>query len=496
MVMAPDGEGMRNRGADVRKRNNRRLYSFLSAIFLIACLYTLLFQSFSAIPAHYRINVGDRITLGDLLPPGLSAQITASVPEDVQGKLSWQSGQEAGPRFCPFLGNTPIAAVPGRLDLDLRLFGILPLKRITLQVVPPVKVMVGGQSIGVMLHTDGVIVSGFAAVTSEDGKTSCPARQAGIAPGDVIASIEGVQVQSDTQVSQLIDSYARRGGPVHLLIKRQGTAREFDVNPVLCRDTKRYRVGLFVRDSAAGVGTLTFFDPATRRYGALGHLITNSDTGAQLDLRDGKIVGAVVEGIEKGERGKIGEKIGMFINTPKTSGSIEKNTKYGIYGVLQDSLPNRLYPEPVPVAVGGQIKTGPAQLLTVLNGETIEAFDVEIQTVFPQPTPDGKSFIVKVVDPRILDRAGGIIQGMSGSPIIQDGRLIGAVTHVFINDPTRGYGISAELMLEEAGLFMTGGPVQEHLSVLDYRMLDGITMDDVRIAERKEKNAKNFLMAA
>jgi stage IV sporulation protein B len=121
--------------------------------------------------------------------------------------------------------------------------------------------------------------------------------------------------------------------------------------------------------------------------------------------------------------------------------------------VLQTVLPNQLYPNPVPVAVGGQIREGPAQVLTVLNGENIEAFNVEIQTVFPQPRPDGKSFIIKVVDPRVISQTGGIIQGMSGSPIVQDGKLVGAVTHVFINDPTRGYGISAELMLEEAGLF-------------------------------------------
>jgi stage IV sporulation protein B len=204
------------------------------------------------------------------------------------------------------------------------------------------------------------------------------------------------------------------------------------------------------------VGTLTFFDPVTKIYGALGHVITNSDTSELLDLKDGKIVAAAVEGIQKGQRGKIGEKIGLFQADQKMSGNIEKNTKYGIFGVLQNILPNQLYPDPVPVAVGGQIKEGPAQMLTVLNGDNIEACNVEIQTVFPQPRPDGKSFIVRMVDPRILSRTGGIVQGMSGSPIVQDGKLIGAVTHVFINDPTRGYGIGAELMLDEAGLFPAG----------------------------------------
>jgi stage IV sporulation protein B len=435
--------------------SKRRLYGLLSAFFLAACIYSVFFQSFSLIPSHYRVNVGDQIIFGNIFPPQISGRITASVSNDCKEMLKWQPG-ETGQEFQPFLGRAPVAAVPGRIDLNLKLFGILPLKRITLQVAPPVQVMVGGQSIGVLLHTEGVIVSGFSDVTSSDGKSYCPARKAGIAPGDVITGIEGVNVQCDAQVSQLVDQFARRKGTVHLQVKRRGVAASYDIKPVLCRETRRYRIGLFVRDGTAGVGTLTFFDPVTKKYGALGHVITNSETSEWLDLKDGKIVGAAVEGIQKGQRGKIGEKIGLFQGDRTMSGNIEKNTQYGIFGVLQTILPNQLYPNPVPVAVGGQIRDGSAQMLTVLDGENIEAFNVEIQTVFPQPRPDGKSFIIRVVDPQILSRTGGIIQGMSGSPIVQDGKLVGAVTHVFINDPTRGYGISAELMMDEAGLFPGG----------------------------------------
>ena len=435
--------------------SKRRLYGLLSAFFLAVCIYTVFFQSFSLIPSHYRVNVGDQIVFGNMFPPQISGRITASVSNSCQAMLNWQPG-EAGQEFQPFLGRAPVAAVPGRIDLNLKLFGILPLKQISLQVVTPVQVMVGGQSIGVLLHTDGVIVAGFSDVTGSDGKSYCPARQAGIASGDVITGIEGVNVQCDAQVSELVDQYARRQGTVHLQVKRRGVVTSYDIKPVFCRETRRYRIGLFVRDGAAGVGTLTFFDPKTKKYGALGHVITNSETSEWLDLRDGKIVGAAVEGIQKGQRGKIGEKIGLFLGDRTMSGNIEKNTQYGIYGVLHNSLSNPLYPSPVPVAVGGQIREGPAQMLTVLDGEHIEAFNIEIQTVFPQPRPDGKSFIIRVVDPQILSRAGGIIQGMSGSPIVQDGKLVGAVTHVFINDPTRGYGISAELMMDEAGLFPSG----------------------------------------
>lgn len=373
-------------------------------------------------------------------------------------KLRWKTGDLTAQTFYPFLEKSPIAAVPGMINLDLRLFGVLPLKRVTLQVVPPVRVIAGGHSIGVLLHAQGVIVVGYANI-HEDGNPidSSPARQAGILPGDVIVRIEGKVVQSDSQVSFLIDQLARKKDVLRFQVKRNGTLQEYRIKPSYCSETKRYRVGLYVRDGAAGVGTLTFFEPDTKKYGALGHVITNSETNKFLDLRDGKIVGASVQGIQKGERGKIGEKIGVFFGDRQTTGSIEKNTMCGIFGTMKGNLSNPLFPKLMPVAMGHQIKKGKAKMLTVLNGEKIEAFDVEIQNIFSQPRPDGKSFIIRITDPELLNRTGGIIQGMSGSPIIQDGRLVGAVTHVFINDPTRGYGVLAESMLEEAGLLSAKG---------------------------------------
>ena len=361
-----------------------------------------------------------------ILPPQLTSQIVASVAGDGRDLLCWQQ---------PFFVQPPVAALPGSLNLDLKLFGVLPLKRITLQVVPPVKVMVGGQSIGVLLHATGVIVCGYTEIAAADGSSCCPARQAGIALGDIVISIGGIPVENDAQLGPLVDQLARSSDALQLRVKHQGVVTGYEVKPVLCRDTNHYRIGLLVRDGAAGVGTLTFYDPVSLKYGALGHAIANPENNEPLDLRDGRIVAASVEGIQKGQRGKIGEKIGIFQVNQEVVGSIEKNTRYGIFGALQRIQPNQLYPNPVPVAVGGQIKAGPAQLLTVLSGDKIEAFTVEIQSVFTQPRPDGKSFIVKIVDPRILSQTGGIVQGMSGSPIVQDGKLVGAVTHVFVNDP-------------------------------------------------------------
>ncbi len=421
----------------------------LCFIFLGACIYTLVFQSVLFIPHLYRVALGEKIFLGrGCLPKQISKQIVAYVAGGGE-RLRWGAGKLATQTtFYPFLGQTPIAALPGIIDLDLRLFGIFPLKRITLEVVPPVKVIVGGHSIGVLVHAQGVVVVGYADISGG----GCPAKDAGILPGDIIVRIEGKAVQSDSQVSFLIDNLARQKDELRIQVKRGGEYREIKVRPAYCPETKRYRIGLYVRDGAAGIGTLTFFEPATRVYGALGHMIYDSKNNRPLDLGDGRIVEASVQGIQRGGRGRIGEKIGIFMDGGKISGDIRKNTTYGIFGTMKGEVTNSIYRGLVPVAMGYQIREGKAKMLTVLSGNKIEEFDVEIIRVFAQPRPDGKAFIIKVVDKGLLEKAGGIVQGMSGSPIIQDGKLVGAVTHVFINDPTRGYGVLAESMLAEAGL--------------------------------------------
>ncbi|MGB9791589.1 MAG: SpoIVB peptidase S55 domain-containing protein, partial [Thermacetogeniaceae bacterium] len=231
------------------------------------------------------------------LPKQISKQIVAYVADGGE-KLRWKTGRVATQTFYPFLGQSPIAVLPGIIDLDLRLFGIFPLKRITLEVVPPVKVVVGGHSIGVLVHAQGVVVVGYADIHSPENGSGevCPAREVGILPGDVIVRIEGRNVQSDSQVSFLIDSLARQKDELRIQVKRGDKYKEFKVRPVYCSETKRYRIGLYIRDGAAGIGTLTFYDPVTKIYGALGHMICDSKTNKSLDLHDGRIVEASVQG--------------------------------------------------------------------------------------------------------------------------------------------------------------------------------------------------------
>ena len=208
-------------------------------------------------------------------------------------------------------------------------------------------------------------------------------------------------------------------------------------------------MGLFVRDEAAGVGTLSFVDPVSKLYGALGHVITDADTNQKIEVYNGKVIASTIYAIEKGKRGHPGEKIGSFIPNSVFSGTIEKNTITGIFGRMSGQIENPYFKEAIPVGWETEIKVGPAKIYTVIQGEKIEEFEVNIDRVMHNRT-DSKNMIIRVTDPRLLEATGGIIQGMSGSPIVQNGKLIGAVTHVFVNDSQRGYGVFIQNMLNDS----------------------------------------------
>jgi stage IV sporulation protein B len=205
---------------------------------------------------------------------------------------------------------------------------------------------------------------------------------------------------------------------------------------------------LYVRDGVVGVGTMTFWDPQTQYYAALGHIIMDADTKQGINVLQGKVVSASIQTIKPGKPGLPGEKIGVFNESGAISGNIIKNSSYGIYGKTNARVTNPLSSLTTEVAYAHQVKTGRAQILTVINGEDIEKFDIEIQKVYPE-RQNGKGMVIRVTDSRLLSVTGGIIQGMSGSPIIQNNRIVGAVTHVFLNDPQSGYGVFMDNILSE-----------------------------------------------
>lgn len=417
----------------------RRATGLLLVVLILSICATPEFRTFVALPDHLR------------LPQGQAHELSLGLPFSTAVPTAGQGLAVGG-------GGAPLqlaAEQPGRYTLDVKLFGLIPIRRMTVDVVPEIRVVPGGHSIGVRLQSHGVLVVGFAAIQDEEGRVHHPGRAAGLQVGDTIIAIDGRPVRGEEHAVHLFQEAGRRGRPVTLTVRRGEERLERTVQPVQEKESGRWRVGLYIRDGASGVGTLTFYHPPTRKFGALGHVIAEGENRRPFDFAHGQITAADVVKIQKGKRAAPGEKITSHPEAGGRLGVIEKNTPFGIFGRLNAPLKNPLYEEPLPVAMASQVKEGPAQILTVVDGQKIERFDVEIVRLIRQPTAEGKNMIVQITDPRLLEATGGIVQGMSGSPIIQDGRVVGAVTHVFVNDPTRGYGVLIEWMLQEAGILPT-----------------------------------------
>jgi len=338
------------------------------------------------------------------------------------------------------------------------LFGILPVSELVVDVVPLVRVIPGGQSIGVLLSTHGLRVRDVVGVRGLDGNEYYPARDGGIQPGDVIVSIDGQDIHRPEQVSYLVNAAAEQKGELTVVIRRNQRLYTRRIRPIRSRRinmfgeaAELYLLGILLEDPAAGVGTLSFYDPKTRRYGALGHPITDA-SGREMLIDGGSIVEASIDSIRIGSRGAPGEKLGFFHGEQDLLGTIDYNSEFGIFGTLAVVPQHPYFSEPIPVAFSHQVREGPAEIYTVITGNRVERFAVDVVKVMNQHRPSDKGLVIQVKDPRLLQHTGGIVQGMSGSPIVQNGMLIGAVTHVFVNDPTRGYGSFAEWMVYEAGM--------------------------------------------
>ncbi|HHV72473.1 MAG TPA: SpoIVB peptidase [Clostridia bacterium] len=426
----------------------RKGVGFLIIFLVIVLVYSPQFRNLNNFPTYLRITEGNEKSLTFGLP------ISVSVEADKEDIVNLNGQQIQVDRKINL--KNPIDIVPinqGQTNLKLKLFGIIPIRNLVVDVLPEVKVVPGGQSIGVMLRTQGVIVVGQSVVEGADGKKYRPAKDAGIEVGDIILKINNVEVQNDQHVAELINEAGRKNQTLLIECKHQNQIVVREVKPIYNSNLEKYRIGLYIRDGASGIGTLSFYDPQSNKYAALGHVITDGDTNTVLEVNEGKIVKAAVSGIQQPSKGQPGEKIGVFLEEKNVLGDIDKNTNFGIYGVLKSKLDNPYYPQPIPIALQEEIKEGKAEILTVIDGQNIERFEIEIQKVNRQRYPSIKSMVIKIVDERLLAKTGGIVQGMSGSPIIQNGKLVGAVTHVFVNDPTRGYAVFAEWMVMEAGIY-------------------------------------------
>ncbi|WP_368503863.1 SpoIVB peptidase [Alkalihalophilus sp. As8PL] len=419
----------------------RKMIGIGCLLFLLSLGFQTALKEWIAIPTSITVFEGEETTLYQ------TSQFKGAVPVmSNQPNVAFSLKNEDQGNEVTITGNEG-----GQTELSMEVAGF-PVKHIDVNVLPKIEVIPGGQSIGVKLNTEGVLVVGHHLVQTKEGDES-PGEDADILVGDMITRIDGHDIQRMSQVAEYVQAAGEEERALTITIKRDQQSFTKELTPLKAQGEHSYRMGLYIRDSAAGVGTLTFYDPISKKYGALGHVISDVDTKKPIVVHDGQIIRSSVTAIEKGSNGDPGEKLANFSQQRDILGSIEKNSPFGIFGTLaKDSIKNNIHDEEMPVTLSSHVKEGPAKILTVVNGEDVEEFDIEIVSSVPQKQPATKGMVIKVTDPKLLDATGGIVQGMSGSPIIQDGKLIGAVTHVFVNDPTSGYGCHIGWMLQEAGV--------------------------------------------
>lgn len=299
----------------------------------------------------------------------------------------------------------------------------------------------GGQAFGVKFYTDGVMVVDMTAFETADGMRN-PAYEAGIRTKDIIISVNGEKITSNRDISKIVS--ACNGKQVVFEVKRNDTTFTVNVSPQKSAAQDSYKVGLWVRDSTAGIGTITYFNPQTGHFAGLGHGISDVDTGVLMPLAAGDVIGANISSVIKGQKGAPGQLEGSF-NEFVQYGSLLQNTSQGVFGKTEDR--NLLSQQAIPIASNEQVEVGEVTIRCTTNGTQVSEYKAMIESINKSSSSQGKNMVIKITDEALLEKTGGIVQGMSGSPILQNGKLVGAVTHVLINDPTMGYGIFIENML-------------------------------------------------
>ena len=384
----------------------------LSVVTLAALCWALCLSA--TLPDRYYLAKGSRFSLGD------SSLIQTSSNDGYP--LSVYSST----------GNT--------FRMDLKLLGLINIKPVSVQVVDRRVVALCGTPFGIKMVTDGVMVVGTGAVTDCNSRAVSPAQTAGIQEGDIILSINGEKISSKKQLTKLVESSA--GQPLSLVVRRGEQLTSLHLSPVRSSLDNSYHLGLWVRDSSAGIGTMTFYDPNNGCFAGLGHAICDVDTGQLMPLSQGEIVEASIIGVHAGKSGSPGQLQGAFVAN-RSIGSLYTNSYNGVYGRLMNQPVDA---QTIPMAQCQEVRQGPGKVLTTVSGQKPQLFDACIEKLSLSQDEPTKNMVLRITDPDLLELSGGIVQGMSGSPIIQDGMLVGAVTHVFVNDPTRGYGIFAENM--------------------------------------------------
>lgn len=397
-----------------------KISRFTAAVFMaiIAVIMTAVFVFQSILPERFFVNSSENINFssyGGLISVSSSSGNTKTV---------FISSDE--PDFA-----------------SVKLMGIFPVKEVSVTITDEKIVTVCGSPFGVKMFTDGVLIVGFSRLETEKG-LRCPALEGGLLEGDVLKSINGTAVFTNEDVAEQVENSG--GKSLSMLIERDGKSLTVSVTPEMTADQSGYKAGFWVRDSTAGIGTLTFYDPETMVFGGLGHAVCDVDTGEVIPFSSGEIVSAAITSVKKGSAGAPGELGGTFTGM-ESLGVVKTNNETGLYGVLEYEVDGIS----VPIAHKQDVYEGEAVILSTISGTEVKEYDIVIEKISLADDSMTKNMVIRVTDEELIEATGGIVQGMSGSPIIQDGKLVGAVTHVFVNDPTKGYAIFIDNMLDATG---------------------------------------------
>lgn len=407
------------------RKNFKKYLSYLSAILIFSSLVYAIFSIIS-VPERITIYENQKLNLNKLYSIKLVNK-TGVLSDDkiTQQKLPLKKGE---------------------YDANLNLFGI-NVKSVRLNVINTKELIPSGRCIGINLKTDGLLVVGISDFERIDGVKVSPCKNVNIRTGDVVKKANGKILTSTNELKEMIENL--RGEKIELEILRNEKYHKVNVRAQLDKLEGAYKIGLWLRDSTAGIGTMTYIDPNDKSFASLGHGITDSDTGKLIPSGKGVINDATVFSVKKGRRGEPGELQGVFLTGEGKKGEILCNTPVGIFGKVDD-IREFTSGNPIPIGLKNEVREGEAYIICDVDDQKTETFTIEIEKINSDFSHTSKGMIIRITDKKLLQKTGGIVQGMSGSPIVQNGKLIGAVTHVFVNDPTRGYGIFIENMLAEA----------------------------------------------
>lgn len=335
----------------------------------------------------------------------------------------------------------------GKQQVSVQLFDSFEVKKVDVDVLPKTTVIPVGNVAGLKLYTEGVLVVGMSEIEGQDSKRYKPYENTGIQEGDTIVSINDTRVTTTEELTTTVNK--SKGNNLQITFVHDNQTKECSIKPVQT-NKKEYKIGLWVRDSAAGVGTVTFYDPQTKTFAALGHGITDIDTNELIQISSGQFVTSNILNITKGETGNPGKIQGSLDNVSNI-GEIYKNTKFGVYGKVDNIASLNIdASKEMEVALREEITKGKAKILCSLDNNAVKEYEIEIEEIYKENNYDNKSMKIKVTDPELIEKTGGIIQGMSGAPIIQNGKFIGAITNVLVNNPQQGYAVFGDIMIKQA----------------------------------------------